>query len=128
MAWHSAEYKRYLKSPEWAERKRRYYQIHHRRCSACGTWKKIQLHHSSYDRLTREPDSDLWPLCSNCHRNVHQAMDTGRFRDLEAATIFIVERGEARRWRREQYRRLGGWLISCVLGRRPSVGVQQRRS
>jgi predicted HNH restriction endonuclease len=97
VAWHSPEYKRYLKSPEWAERKRRYYAIHHRRCAACGTWKKIHFHHSSYERLTREPDTDLWPLCFSCHRNVHRAFANERFRDLEAATIFIVNRGQARR-------------------------------
>jgi hypothetical protein len=62
-AFHSVEYKRYLKSPEWADRKSRYYQHHPRRCAACGTYKKIHLHHSSYDLLTREPDTDLWPLC-----------------------------------------------------------------
>ena len=60
------------------------------------SYKKIHLHHSSHERLTREPDSDPWPLCFNCHRNVHRAKETGRFGDLAAATIFIVERGQAR--------------------------------
>jgi hypothetical protein len=117
MAWHSAEYKRYLKSPEWAERKRRYFGAHPRRCASCGTWKKIHLHHSSYERLTREPDSDLWPLCFNCHRNVHRANDTGRFRDLEATTIFIVDRGQARQWRQKQYRRFGRRLMRLATRR-----------
>lgn len=122
---HSPEYRRYLKSPEWAHRKSRYYAIHHRRCAACGTWKKIHLHHATYERLTREPDSDLWPLCLRCHRNVHAAARSGKYRDLEAATIAIVKMGEARRWRREHYRRMWRWLIFRVLWRRPS-GVSQR--
>jgi hypothetical protein len=96
VAWHSPEYRKYLKSPEWAERKRRYYAIHYRRCAARGRYKKIHLHQRSYERLTREPDSDPRPLCFNCHRNVHRANETGRFRDLEAATIFIVKRVQAR--------------------------------
>jgi hypothetical protein len=107
---HSAEYKRYLKSPEWAERKRRYYRIRHRRCAACGTWKKVHLHHARYDRLTRELDGDLWPLCFACHRNVHAAARSGKHKDLEAATVAIVDAGQARRWRREQFRRLGRWI------------------
>ena len=128
MTGHSPEYRRYLKSPEWAERKRRYYAIHHRRCAACGTWKKIHLHHARYDRLTREPDSDLWPLCLRCHRNVHAAARTGKYKDLEAATIAIVEASEARRWRRQQYRRLWRWLMSCALGRRPYDVSPRHRS
>jgi hypothetical protein len=110
MAQHSAEYKRYLKSPEWAERKRRYYQHHPRRCAACGIYKKIHLHHSSYEMLTREPDSDLWPLCFRCHRNVHRAYASGRFRDLRGATGYVVSKGKARQWRRKQLRRFARWV------------------
>lgn len=115
--WHSPEYRRYLKSPEWAERKRQYFSRFHRRCAACGTYKRIQLHHSSYERLTREPDSDLWPLCFKCHRNVHRAHDTGRFENLEASTLFIVQRGRAMQWRRKQARALGRWLIRLATRR-----------
>ena len=97
MAQHSAEYQRYLKSPEWAERKRAFFASNPRRCAACGTYKKIHLHHSSYDLLTREPDSDLWPLCFKDHRNVHRAFASGRFADLRAATAYIVSKGKARR-------------------------------
>jgi hypothetical protein len=64
---HSPEYRRYLKSPEWAERKRQYFARHPRRCAACGTYPSkariIHLHHASYENLGREPDSDLYPLC-----------------------------------------------------------------
>ena len=51
------------KFPEWAERKRRYYAIHHRHCVARGRFKKINLDQSWYEQLTRECDSDPWPLC-----------------------------------------------------------------
>jgi hypothetical protein len=94
VAWHSPEYRRYLKSPEWQERKRQYFSRLPRRCAACGTYKRIHLHHSSYERLTREPDSDLWPLCFRCHRNVHQANASGRFENLEAAHALHREPGE----------------------------------
>jgi hypothetical protein len=90
---HTPEYRRYLRSPEWELRRRQYFNRFPRRCAACGTYKRIHLHHSSYERLTREHDSDLWPLCWRCHRNVHQAAAMGGFENLEAATLFIVKRG-----------------------------------
>jgi phage terminase large subunit GpA-like protein len=117
VAWHSPEYRRYLKSPEWQERKRQYFSRLPRRCAACGTYKRIHLHHSSYERLTREPDNDLRPLCFRCHRNVHQANASGRFENLEAATLFIVSRGRATQWRRKQARKFPGWLIRLVTRR-----------
>ena len=82
------QYRAYLKSREWAERERRYYERHHRRRVACGTYsskrRAIHVYHSSYDQLAREPDGDLWPRCASagdwlrfvskgCHDNVHEA-------------------------------------------------------
>jgi hypothetical protein len=61
MAWHTPEYKRYLKSNAWPIRKNAYYRRHNRHCVACGNWKRIQLHHVTYDWLGHEPDRDLAP-------------------------------------------------------------------
>ena len=36
---------------------------------------------------------------------------SGKYENLEAATIAIVSAGQARRWRHKQYRRLGRWLM-----------------
>jgi hypothetical protein len=119
MASHSPEYRRYLKSPQWAERKRRFFATHPRQCAACGTYpsraKLIHLHHASYDRLGNEPDSDLFPLCvargwrrwlgfKGCHDNVHALAGTGRFKDLRAATETLVDNKQWKRRRRERQR------------------------
>jgi hypothetical protein len=37
MAWHSPEYKRYLRSNAWAIRKNAYYRRFNRQCAACGS-------------------------------------------------------------------------------------------
>lgn len=68
----SADYRRYMKSPEWAARKRGYFLNHARRCKACGSKSDIQLHHMNYARLGRERDSDMVALCERCHTRVHQ--------------------------------------------------------
>jgi hypothetical protein len=119
VASHSPAYKRYLKSPEWAQRKLRFFAIHPRRCEACGTYpskaKLIHLHHASYDRLGNEPDSDLFPLCvargwrrrlgfKGCHDNVHALAASGHYRDLRAATEALVDGERRKRRRRERQR------------------------
>jgi hypothetical protein len=81
------QYRAYLKSRKWAEPERRYYERHHRRRVACGTYsfkRRIHVYHSSYERLSREPDSGRWPRCASaggwlpfvskgCHDNVREA-------------------------------------------------------
>ncbi len=112
MAWHSPEYKRYLRSNAWAMRKNAYYKRFNRQCAACGSSKRIQLHHVSYDQLGHEPDQDLVPLCHKDHRNAHQAHHSGRLRDLRMATDEIVARGRARQARHRRYRSLWRRLVS----------------
>jgi hypothetical protein len=111
MPWHSPEYRAYLRSNAWAMRKNQYYKRFNRQCAACGSWKRIQLHHVSYDNLGHEPDQDLVPLCYRDHRNAHQAHHSGRFRDLREATEAIVSIGRARRDRRDKLRRFCRWLL-----------------
>jgi hypothetical protein len=116
----SPEYRRYLKSAESAERKRRFFATHARRCEACGTYpskaKLIHLHHASYENLGMEPDSDLFPLCvtrgwwrrllgfKGCHDNVHALAATGQYKDLRAATEALVDGERRKRRRRERQR------------------------
>jgi 2,4-dienoyl-CoA reductase-like NADH-dependent reductase (Old Yellow Enzyme family) len=42
--------------------KERVLQTHRSTLCGCGSWKRIQLHHVSYESLDREPDQDLVPL------------------------------------------------------------------
>jgi hypothetical protein len=120
VASRSPAYKRYLKSPQWAERKRRFFATHPRQCAACGTYpskaKLIHLHHASYDRMGAEPDSDLFPLCvargwwrrllgfNGCHDNVHALAGTGKYKDLRTATEAFVDGQQRKRRRRERSR------------------------
>jgi hypothetical protein len=80
MAWHASEYKRYLKSNAWAIRKSAYYRRHNRQCFACGSLKRIQLHHVTYDSLGHEPIRTCSPLsCPPCQS------PTGLFRPSGSA-------------------------------------------
>jgi hypothetical protein len=79
MAWHTREYERYLKSNAWAIRKNAYYRRHNRQCVACGSWKRIQLHHVTYDSFGHEPDKDLAPLVMPTMSMPHRAHPSRRF-------------------------------------------------
>lgn len=116
MAWHSAVYKQYLRSNAWAMRKNAYYKRFNRQCAACGSWKRIQLHHVSYDSLGHEPDQDLVPLCYKDHRNAHRAHQAGRFKDLRAATEHIVMLRRRRRERTAMLHRLSLDVQALGLG------------
>jgi hypothetical protein len=41
------------------------------RCGRCGSKRDIEVHHTTYERLGKEWDSDLEVLCVNCHRGEH---------------------------------------------------------
>lgn len=65
-------YANYLKSQHWALTRSRIIQ-NHPYCEMCKSADKpLQVHHLSYKRLGEEKDSDLTPLCDECHAAVHQ--------------------------------------------------------
>jgi hypothetical protein len=115
-SWHTPEYRAYLQSREWKAFRQAVFIVRGRRCEACGTgWRKrgwftpkrwLTVHHVHYQRLGHELMSDVRVLCNRDHANAHQADQSGRFRDLEAATDYIIARGQARQARRKAVARL----------------------
>ena len=67
-------YIEYIKSKDWTKRKIVYYRLHEKSCRACGATKNIHLHHTVYrpSEFGRERDSDLVPLCGDCHGSFHK--------------------------------------------------------
>lgn len=66
------DYNEYINGPLWSQRKEKYYAKHKRQCKACGTYKRIDLHHMVYGNFGKESDEYLIPLCTNCHHEFHQ--------------------------------------------------------
>ena len=68
------DYKKYLQTPHWTNKRKQVFAIQGSRCRMCGTRKHLQVHHipSAYKRLFREdPKHDLSPACKRCHRKNH---------------------------------------------------------
>ena len=81
-----ADYAAWMSSPDWLARRRAWHEQWIRRCGSeptcqiCGTQWSLRdgaLHHRSYQRLGREADSDLVPLCREpCHLLLHQILES----------------------------------------------------
>ena len=78
-------YAAYLASLQWQARRRRWLRNQQPRgvdpvCAVCGKpWTlHDDLHHANYTSLGHEPDTELIPMCRDCHEALHRILDTSR--------------------------------------------------
>lgn len=69
---HSAEYERYMKSPEWYEKRQLLLVMADCRCERCGYRQDLEVHHLTYERLGNELPDDLQVLCVECHEEADE--------------------------------------------------------
>tara|TARA_R110002020_G_scaffold50858_7_gene144124 strand:+ start:982 stop:1383 length:402 start_codon:yes stop_codon:yes gene_type:complete len=69
-----ARYNKYLKSPVWAEKRRRVMERDNHLCQACCKRPAEQVHHLTYERVCNEPLFDLISICVICHNELHPHM------------------------------------------------------
>lgn len=78
-----AKYDAYLKSPEWAERRKLVLERDDHQCKACNKRRATQVHHLSYKHVGREPLFELVAVCVPCHEQL-TGMDRGLIETLGA--------------------------------------------
>jgi len=64
-------YKDYLKTPEWQEKRHDALISAGGTCQRCGKYKDLQVHHLTYERRGEELPEDLMVLCQDCHMKEH---------------------------------------------------------
>lgn len=64
-------YADYLRSQEWADRRARVMERAGYRCEGCRDRNATEVHHLSYDNVTREFLFELVALCGECHERIH---------------------------------------------------------
>ena len=79
----SEEYKRYIRSPEWEQKKAERMRIDNYSCVMCGRNREhcrtLQVHHVTYARLGDENIyTDLCTVCGSCHKKLHNYYDRVR--------------------------------------------------
>lgn len=62
----------YLHSPLWRLRRRIWIFRAGGRCQACGSRRRLTIHHRTYERLGHERRGDVTVLCWRCHRRHHE--------------------------------------------------------
>jgi len=70
----TAEYRQYLRSPEWNARRRKALYKAGYRCEQCGKAKPLQVHHLTYERIFNEHQADLQAVCFLCHEWIHAGL------------------------------------------------------
>ncbi len=80
-------YKEYMRSPEWRQKRKTIINRDLYRCRICGWQPKthstnnhLEVHHSTYERLGDEWDSDLITLCHHCHKEITKFLRKRRSR------------------------------------------------
>lgn len=71
-------YPEYLKSPEWASRRRKVLARCNGICEGCGESTAVHVHHKTYDHVGRELLFELVGLCIPCHETCHDDKELGR--------------------------------------------------
>ena len=68
-------YNAYLKSPEWKAQHDRVLARDDHKCTRCGSDKRLQAHHTSYETYNEKGqalDEEIITLCFRCHRGEHR--------------------------------------------------------
>lgn len=84
---HREMYAAYITSAQWWQRRHRWVEEQRTRmpadhsitCLGCHRlWRlgRDDLHHITYERLGAEAHEDLWPMCRQCHTDVHDVLDS----------------------------------------------------
>lgn len=80
----SPEYKQYMESDEWNDRRLKVLERDEYVCQACWAQRATEVHHLIYDHLFNEPLFDLVSVCHDCHEMLTQ-------HDREAREDFTSE-------------------------------------
>jgi len=84
------EYTMYVHSPQWKDRKDKYWREHGKFCRACNSKKGLTVHHVHYGYLGREKDEHIIGLCWDCHRDFHSEYGTKTV--MQEETLEFIEK------------------------------------
>lgn len=73
MQRHSKEYIEYLRSPLWRLKRQEAIEWAQNKCTVCGSQRRLQVHHLTYERLGKEHLFDLQVVCKECHKEADKA-------------------------------------------------------
>ncbi len=85
------KYKQYLKSKEWDKKRKSTLKRDNYTCQKCGSKsKKLEVHHSTYDRIYKEIPKDLISLCVDCHKREHNISAKDEYKLHYVVALIII--------------------------------------
>ena len=73
------DYKLYLLSEHWKQKRIEAFKFYGKKCMMCGdSDKQLSVHHNNYDNLGNESMQDLIVLCGECHGRHHGKKGKGK--------------------------------------------------
>lgn len=66
------DYRAYLQTGDWGDRRAACLKAAGYRCVVCNRWNGLQAHHRTYERVGFELPGDLTCLCRDCHEAYHK--------------------------------------------------------
>lgn len=85
-----AQYHRYLRSPEWKDKKERVLRRDGYQCRSCQGIPATEVHHTTYRYGRYTPDYLLVSLCSHCHGEITK-IDNGEIEPWDFSDIETLE-------------------------------------
>jgi 5-methylcytosine-specific restriction endonuclease McrA len=61
----------YLQSKEWKTFRTTIHNKYNHKCTVCGSTKRLEVHHNTYERLGAEKIGDCTLLCRTHHQQIH---------------------------------------------------------
>ena len=79
------QYREYLKSDDWKQKRSRKWEKSSKRCAICGSVENLDTHHLNYKNLFDVTNGDLKLFCRRCHYLAHDLMSQGKikFKDTD---------------------------------------------
>lgn len=111
-------YREYMASEMWKATRKRFYDSleDEPACSICGKASgQLDLHHTDYSMMGREPLSHLRLLCHTCHTGVHQLQRRKRISLVEATQTYNPQTKTKRERQLAQLEKFAARMGMCVV-------------
>lgn len=102
------DYKDYLSSAHWASLREQKFKQHGHYCNKCKAFRKLQVHHKSYENFPDVGLDNLEVLCRKCHKLEHfpclkqkpvkQQTQTKRKKKEKKAKVQLINKGKTLRF------------------------------
>lgn len=96
------DYKEYLNSPQWAKIRNKVLQRDDFKCSICGSYRNLQVHHLNYNHFKNEENylEDLMTVCNECHEKIENQK---KEQDQERYENYLEEKEKLREKQEREY-------------------------